>query len=69
MSTLYNKAIRYGGLPTDHRHFQVWCKLKVTNPDLAYPINLPTTPPYRHRAPILPTTAVTHLLSERSLVI
>ena len=28
-----NKASRYGGLPTDHRHFQVWRKLKVTNLD------------------------------------
>jgi hypothetical protein len=33
-----NKAIRYGGLHTDHRHFQVWCKLKATNLDPAYPI-------------------------------
>jgi hypothetical protein len=33
-----NNASRYGGLPTDHRHFQVWRKLKGTNLDAAYPI-------------------------------
>ena len=33
-----NKASRYGGLRTDHRHFQVWRKLKATNLDAAYPI-------------------------------
>jgi hypothetical protein len=33
-----NKASRYGGLPTNHRHFQVWRKLKETNLDHAYPI-------------------------------
>ena len=31
-----NKAGRYGGLRADHRHFHVWCKLKVTNLDVAY---------------------------------
>ena len=33
-----NKASRYGGLRTRHRHFQVWRKLKVTNLDAAYPL-------------------------------
>ena len=33
-----NKAHRYGGLRTDHRHFQVWRKLEQTDLDLAYPI-------------------------------
>lgn len=33
-----NKAGRYDGLHTDHRHFQVWCKLEATNLDAAYPI-------------------------------
>jgi hypothetical protein len=33
-----NKAGRYDGLRTDHRHFQVWCKLEATNLDAAYPI-------------------------------
>jgi hypothetical protein len=33
-----NKAGRYGGLRTHHRHFDVWCKLKATNLDAAYPI-------------------------------
>lgn len=31
-----NKAGRYGGLRTDHRHFCVWRKLKATNLDAAY---------------------------------
>ena len=33
-----NKAGRYGGLRTDHRHFRVWQKLKATNLDGAIPI-------------------------------
>jgi hypothetical protein len=33
-----NKAGRYGGLRTDHRHFHVWRKLRKTNLDPAYPI-------------------------------
>lgn len=33
-----NRAKRYGGLRTDHRHFKVWRKLKATNLDAAYPI-------------------------------
>jgi hypothetical protein len=33
-----NQARHYGGLRTDHRHFQVWRKLKATNLDQAYPI-------------------------------
>jgi len=36
-----NKARRYGGLRTDHRHFQVWVKLKETNLDAAYLILTP----------------------------
>ena len=31
-----NKARRYGGLRTAHRHFQVWRKLQNTNLDAAY---------------------------------
>jgi hypothetical protein len=31
-----HKASRYGGLRTDHRHFQVWRKLQSTNLDAAY---------------------------------
>jgi hypothetical protein len=33
-----NKAGRYGGLRTHHRHFRVWRKLKATDLDAAYPI-------------------------------
>ena len=33
-----HKANRYGGLRTDHRHYQVWLKLKETNLDAAYPL-------------------------------
>ena len=33
-----NKAGRYGGLRTHNRHFHVWCRLKATNLDAAYPI-------------------------------
>ncbi len=33
-----NQASYYGGLRTDHRHFEVWRKLKVTNLDSAYPL-------------------------------
>ena len=33
-----NKASRHGGLRTDHRHFHVWRKLRVSNLDVAYPI-------------------------------
>ena len=36
-----NQARRYGGLRTDHRHFHVWRKLKVTNLDAAYSILAP----------------------------
>ena len=35
---VHNKPHRYGGLRTDHCHFHVWRKLKVTNLDAAYPI-------------------------------
>ena len=33
-----SRARHYGGLRTDHRHFQVWRKLQATNLDAAYPI-------------------------------
>ena len=33
-----NKAAGCGGLPTSHRHFDVWRKLKATNLDSAYSI-------------------------------
>jgi len=33
-----HRAHRYGGLRTNHRHFQVWRKLERTDLDLAYPI-------------------------------
>ena len=36
-----NKARRYGVLHTDHRHFQVWRKLRKTNLDAAYSILAP----------------------------
>jgi hypothetical protein len=36
-----NKASRHGGLRTDHRHFQVWCKLEASNLDAAYAILTP----------------------------
>ncbi len=32
------KAKHHGGLRTDHRHYQVWSKLKVTNLDATYAI-------------------------------
>ena len=35
-----NKAGRYGGLRTDHRHFRVWRKLKATDLDAAYRIRI-----------------------------
>ena len=35
------RAGRHGGLRTDHRHFEVWRKLRVTKLDLAYPILAP----------------------------
>lgn len=33
-----HKAKGYGGLRTEHRHYQVWLKLKETNLDAAYPL-------------------------------
>jgi hypothetical protein len=33
-----NRASCYGGLRTNHRHFQVWRKLRATNLNAAYPI-------------------------------
>ncbi|UCC61476.1 MAG: hypothetical protein JSV36_11735 [Anaerolineae bacterium] len=36
-----HKAGRYGGLRTEHRHFQVWRKLQATNLDAAYAILAP----------------------------
>jgi hypothetical protein len=36
-----NKARHYGGLRTDHRHFQVWVKLKESNLETAYAILAP----------------------------
>lgn len=32
------RAGRYGGLSTDHRHYQVWEKLRHTELDMAYPL-------------------------------
>jgi hypothetical protein len=32
------QAGQFGGLRTDHRHYQVWRKLQATNLDLAYPL-------------------------------
>lgn len=33
---VHHKARQYGGLKTDHRHYQVWQKLKATNLDAVY---------------------------------
>jgi len=35
---VHNQARHFGGLRSDHRHIQVWHKLKATNLDQAYPI-------------------------------
>jgi hypothetical protein len=35
---VHHKAGRYGGLKSDHRHYQVWLKLKATNLEPVYPV-------------------------------
>lgn len=40
-----NKASRYGGLRTSHRHFKVWRKLKNANLDIVYAILTPLYSP------------------------
>jgi hypothetical protein len=35
---VHHKAGQFGGLKSDHRHYQVWLKLKATNLDPIYPL-------------------------------
>ena len=48
------QARRRGVLRTDHRHFQVWLKLRRTHLDQAYPSWHPSTPPFRDAWPDSP---------------
>ena len=61
-----HRAGRSGGLPTGHRHYQIWGKLRQTNLDLAQPLLASLYTPDQGRPARSPVCMLRSCLAMRS---